>query len=88
MSAVAMDPRATSSPVSLVLERVAGVRQLGLTYVAKCPAHDDHSDSLSISRGDEGHIRLHCSVGCGAADVLAAVGLELGGLYGQWGHSL
>lgn len=45
-----------------------------------CPAHNDNSPSLSISRGDKGTI-VHCFAGCETADVLRAVGLKMSDLF-------
>lgn len=47
---------------------------------AQCPAHDDTSPSLSITRID-GSALVHCHAGCQTADVLAAVGLTMADLY-------
>jgi hypothetical protein len=41
---------------------------------ARCPCHDDHSPSLSLSDGDEpGRILVHCFAGCDRRDILAAL---------------
>lgn len=40
---------------------------------ACCPAHDDHSPSLSISTGDDGRLLLHCFAGCDFRDIRAAL---------------
>jgi putative DNA primase/helicase len=59
-----------------VVARFPGARQIGEgKATAPCPAHEDSSPSLSISRGSDGRTVLHCHAGCGTADVLAAVGL-------------
>jgi putative DNA primase/helicase len=54
----------------------AGLRRSGEGYLARCPAHDDHSPSLSISEGDDGRILLHCWAGCETHEVVAALGLR------------
>ncbi len=65
-----------------LLDRLEGVKQVGPNrWVAKCPAHNDRSPSLSVSLGDDGKLLIWCFAGCGAADVMAAVGLELSDLY-------
>ena len=65
-------------PVELLLSRLEHVRaNRNGTWVARCPAHDDRSPSLSIATGDDGKVLLHCFAGCGAVDVVEAVGLEL-----------
>ena len=69
-------------PVELLLSRLERVRaNRNGTWVARCPAHDDRSPSLSISTGDDGKVLLHCFAGCGAADVVESIGLELSSLF-------
>ncbi len=48
-------------------------RKSGSGYVAKCPAHDDHEPSLSLSDGDDGRLLAHCHAGCEQAAVIAAL---------------
>ncbi|HEX7113693.1 MAG TPA: hypothetical protein VF193_01045 [Steroidobacter sp.] len=65
-----------------ILDRLDRVRQTGPgRWIARCPAHDDHSPSLSIRALDDGRVLLHCFAGCGALDVLGAIGLEWSALY-------
>ena len=45
-------------------------------YIARCPAHNDRSPSLSITPGDDGRVLIHCHAGCPPLDVLAAIGLD------------
>lgn len=70
------------SPLAKLLERLEGVRQTGPgRWIAKCPAHDDRGPSLSIREIDDGTILVNDFAGCGAVDVMAAVGLELKDLF-------
>src|SRR5262249_6379266 len=39
---------------------------------ARCPCHDDHSPSLSLSDGDKA-LLVHCFAGCDCRDILAAL---------------
>ena len=66
-----------------VLNRLDGVRKTGhpSRWIAKCPAHQDRSPSLSITEADNGAVLIHCFASCGAADVVNAVGLELSDLF-------
>lgn len=50
-------------------------------WIARCPAHDDRSPSLSISEKDDGRVLVKCWAGCGALDVISAVGLEWEALF-------
>ena len=64
--------------IERLLVVLKGVRQTGPgRYMARCPAHDDHSPSLSLRETDDGRILIHCYAGCGAAAVMESVGLTL-----------
>ena len=56
------------SPIDLVIDLLDGVRKSGSGWSARCPAHEDHSPSLSISEGDDGRVLLHCFTGCTTED--------------------
>jgi hypothetical protein len=68
-------------PVDIVLDRLEGVEQRGEGYQALCPAHDDHEPSLSIAKGEDGRALLKCFAGCEAAEIVAALGLEMKDLF-------
>lgn len=51
------------------------------SWIACCPAHNDRTPSLTIRALDDGRILIHCFSGCGAADVMAAIGLETADLF-------
>lgn len=60
-----------------LLVRLHGRRKMGNgNWLAKCPAHEDRSPSLSLKQTDDGTILLHCFGGCGVNEVLAALGLD------------
>jgi hypothetical protein len=68
--------------VETLLSRLHGVRRTGAgRWIARCPAHDDRTPSLSIRELDDKRILLHCFGGCSVHDVLAAVGLEMDALF-------
>ena len=50
-------------------------------YSAKCPAHDDKTASLSVGKGRDNRIVVHCHAGCGHRDILAAMGLSEADLF-------
>lgn len=65
-----------------LLARLEGVRQSGPgRWMARCPAHEDRSPSLSVRELEDGRVLVHCFSGCAAADVVAAVGLSLADLF-------
>ncbi len=45
----------------------------GGAWMARCPAHDDHEPSLSISTSDQGKVLVRCHAGCNQAMVIAAL---------------
>jgi hypothetical protein len=53
----------------------------GDELTACCPAHEDHSPSLSATIGNNGAIVLHCHAGCLTDAVLSALGLDYEDLY-------
>lgn len=63
------------------LDRLENVRQSGSNWVARCPAHDDKHNSLSISEGGDGRVLIKCHAGCEAKDIVEAVGLTLKDLF-------
>ena len=64
-----------------LIEKLEGVREVGGDrWVARCPAHEDHKPSLSVKQVD-GRTLIHCWAGCGAGDVVAALGLSLADLF-------
>lgn len=57
-----------------------GGRWSGRAGIACCPAHEDHSPSLSIANGHTGQLLLTCHAGCSFVHVLDALnGLGLAG---------
>jgi hypothetical protein len=73
-----------------LLDRLERVKETGHgRWLARCPAHQDKSPSLSIRELDDGRVLLHDFAGCAVSDVLAAVGLTLSDLFPQRlpGHS-
>ena len=65
-----------------LLAKFSKARKAGAgRWTAHCPAHDDTTPSLSISRGDDGRWLLHCHAGCELEAVLLAVNLETRDLF-------
>ena len=79
---MAANPRIVHRPIDLLLDRLTGVKQTRPDrWQARCPAHDDRSPSLAITETPDGTILLRCWAGCGAADIVGAVGLVLKDLF-------
>jgi hypothetical protein len=49
--------------------------------MARCPAHEDRTASLSIGVGRDGQILLHDFGGCDTAKILRALGLRFSDLF-------
>jgi len=66
-----------------LLERLEMVRKTGTgKWIARCPAHDDGTPSLSVTEIESGNrVLIHCHGGCGALDVLQKIGLDWSALY-------
>ncbi len=64
-----------------VLSRFDGVKRSGGSqFMARCPCHDDRSQSLSIGAGQKGVV-IKCHAGCDTHDIIAAVGLKARDLF-------
>ena len=74
-----------------LIERLRKVRRNGeKRWKASCPAHEDRDPSLAVQETDDGLVLIKCFAVCGAADVMAAVGLSLSDLFpnGALAHQL
>lgn len=70
------------SPVDSFLQTLDGVRIVRAgVWQARCPAHDDHSPSLSVKETADGTVLIKCWAGCGASEIVDAVGLDLADLF-------
>ena len=74
------------SDYNKVLSRLEQVRQSGNKAMAKCPAHDDGSSSLSIKHLDNGKVLIHCFAGCTGEEILSAAGLSWSDIYPEDGY--
>jgi KaiC/GvpD/RAD55 family RecA-like ATPase/5S rRNA maturation endonuclease (ribonuclease M5) len=63
------------------VSRFEGLKKTSSGYVVKCPAHDDGSPSLSISRAKDGGVVLKCFAGCTAESVVSSLGLTMKDLF-------
>ena len=71
-----------SDPMGLVLARLEGTRKISGGWIAKCPAHEDRSPSLSIREGEKG-LLLRCFAGCATQAVVEAIGLRMADLFNE-----
>ena len=59
----------------ILLPKLEAVKFSGGSWMARCPAHEDGTASLHISRGTTHPVVLNCHAGCDPVDILAKVGL-------------
>ncbi len=64
-----------------LLSRLDKPTKSGTGYVARCPAHEDHTPSLSVAEGDGGKLLVKCLAGCATEDVTKALGLKMADLF-------
>jgi hypothetical protein len=64
----------TSEPVARVLSRVHA-KPSGNGWIARCPAHDDRTPSLSITQAHDGRALLHCHAGCAVDAICDSLGI-------------
>jgi hypothetical protein len=71
------------SAAQRLLDRLGGkIKQTSPSrWICRCPAHEDRCPSLSIRELEDGRLLIHCFAGCGAADIVSAVGLTLADLF-------
>lgn len=67
--------------VDAILSRLSGVKSTGRdSWIARCPSHEDRLPSLTVKSLDD-RVLIHCFAGCGAIDVLDALGLSWTDVY-------
>ena len=70
-----------ASPLEKVLTAIGDYKRSGKSYKARCPAHEDHNPSLSLSEAKDGKVLLKCHAGCTPEAVVRALGLEVNDLF-------
>ena len=55
------------------IAKALGGRKAGGGWMARCPAHDDRTPSLSLADGHDGRLLVKCWAGCSAGDVLSTL---------------
>jgi len=64
------------------LSRLEKVKRTGAgQWIARCPAHEDRSPSLSVRELEDGRILVHCFAGCSVEEILNAAGLTFEALF-------
>lgn len=71
----------TSKTVKRVLSRLDNVAKISVGWSARCPAHDDRTNSLSIGQGEDGRALIYCHAGCSFHEIVAAMGISVRSLF-------
>jgi hypothetical protein len=50
-------------------------------FIARCPAHEDRSPSLSVRDGQDGRTLIHCFAGCSVESVCDALRIKVSDLF-------
>lgn len=64
-----------------ILSRLQGVKGGHGQWTARCPAHDDRQNSLSVGEGRDGRVLLRCHAGCDVDRIAAALGITKSDLF-------
>jgi putative DNA primase/helicase len=75
-----------SEPVERVLSLLQNVATISGGWTARCPAHADRVNSLSIAEGRDGRALIHCHAGCTFDEVVAALGISVRSLFVRRGR--
>lgn len=71
------------SPVEKLLGRLDNVKACSSGWSARCPAHDDAINSLSVSEGEDRKALLRCHAGCTVEQIVANLGISMRSLFIQ-----
>jgi hypothetical protein len=59
-----------------LLGMLEGVRKSGEGWMARCPAHEDRTASLSVGEGSDGRVLLRCFAECDVFAICDSLGIE------------
>ena len=62
--------------IDQITSRLENVKTSGSGFTARCPAHDDDNNSLSVSEAKDGKILIRCFAGCTFQRIVDALGLK------------
>jgi putative DNA primase/helicase len=71
----------TDLPIERVLQKLNHVIKGSRGWTARCPAHEDRRNSLSVGEGKEGRVLLRCHAGCDIRAIVEALGLQMRDLF-------
>jgi hypothetical protein len=65
-----------STPLERLLNLLDAVKAQSNGWSARCPAHHDRRNSLSVAEGEDGRVLVLCHAGCSTESVIAELGLD------------
>lgn len=71
--------------VAELLPRLERVRPVHNGWIARCPAHEDRSPSLSVREGRDGRVLMKCFAGCPVEAICAALKIGVRELFASPG---
>jgi hypothetical protein len=74
-----------SKPLQKIVPLLENIAPSGKNLSARCPAHDDHTNSLVVGVGEGGRGVVHCHAGCSPDEILNALGFTMRDLFPQPG---
>lgn len=72
-----------TNPIDDFLPRLKEVKENKTGWIARCPAHEDKKQSLSVRQAQDGKLLLKCFAGCDNKAIVEAVGLAMRDLFPQ-----
>jgi len=69
--------------VTEFVTHLEGVKDTAKGYSARCPAHGDRHNSLSVAEGDDGRTLLKDFAGCTPEEIVEALGLTMADLFDE-----
>jgi hypothetical protein len=64
-----------------ILSRLTNVKRSGGKATARCPAHADAQNSLSITKAGDGKLLIKCFAGCTVESICAALSMDVKDLF-------
>ena len=74
-------------PIDLVLPLLSAVKKSSQGWSARCPAHEDKANSLSVGEGNDGRVLINCFAGCKTEVIVGKIGLGMRDLFPSNGKS-
>ena len=63
------------------VSRLEHITKVPTGWTARCPAHEDHNNSLSVGEGRDGRVLVKCFAGCTPEAIVEAMGLNMSDLF-------